>query len=167
MFIIFLFKDLKRRKSIFRKKSKPQRHAFANRIAYLIATKRSRLRRLAIKGASLGNRRPYKILKVCDNSTRKSEASSSKSIRSRSQVKRHQASQRRSQNVSRRNNFTIDQDVLSGTIASTSSAVASGQTITNTTSEATTIAGGTSSHRYQRRKYKKRSVYGEFEYHVY
>ncbi|XP_069961854.1 DDB1- and CUL4-associated factor 5 [Bactrocera oleae] len=152
-------KDLKRRKSIFRKKSKPQRHAFANRIAYLIATKRSRLRRLAIKGASLGNRRPYKILKVCDNSTRKSEASSSKSIRSRSQVKRHQASQRRSQNVSRRNNFTIDQDVLSGTIASTSSAVASGQTITNTTSEATTIAGGTSSHRYQRRKYKKRSVY--------
>lgn len=62
--------------------------------------------------------------------------------------------------------MTIDQDTFSGTIASTSTAMGSGQAITNVASEATTIAGSTSSHRYQRRKYKKRSVYGKFERNV-
>uniref|UniRef100_W8BY12 DDB1-and CUL4-associated factor 5 n=1 Tax=Ceratitis capitata TaxID=7213 RepID=W8BY12_CERCA len=152
-------KDIKRRKSVSRKRVKPQRHAFANRIAYLIATKRSRLRRLAIKGASLGNRRPYKILKVRDNGSGKCEASCSKSMRSKTHLKRHQSSHRRDLNLSRRNNFVTDPDALNGNIASTSSAASSSQAMTAITSEAPTgVAGIASSHRYQRKKYKKHSV---------
>lgn len=42
---------------------KPQRNKYANRIAYLIATKRNTLRRLALKGASQSNRRRQSTLK--------------------------------------------------------------------------------------------------------
>ncbi|XP_017473245.1 PREDICTED: uncharacterized protein DDB_G0287625 [Rhagoletis zephyria] len=149
-------RELKRRKSNFSKKAKPQRHAFANRIAYLIATKRSRLRRLAIKGASLANRRPYKIVKVRDNSSGKCEASCSKAMRTRAHVKRHQASHRHGLSYSRRVNLTTDTDSTNVAIASTSNAAA----MNNTSSAATALTkGAVSNHRYQRRKYKKHCIY--------
>ncbi|XP_053947354.1 uncharacterized protein DDB_G0287625 isoform X1 [Anastrepha ludens] len=149
---------IKRCQSILRKKSKPQR--FANRIAYLIATKRNRLRRLAIKGASLGNRRPYKVVKVRNHSSRKRDTSYSKTIRTRSQIKRHQTSHRQSLSFSRRNNITTDPGASNVAIASTSRAAASIQALSNMNSEVTMIPASTgNNHRYQRRKYKRHCVY--------
>lgn len=57
----FVRKRERARKNSILNKMKIQTHRYANRIAYLIATKRNTLRRLALKGASNSNRRPQRL----------------------------------------------------------------------------------------------------------
>ncbi|XP_055853379.1 DDB1- and CUL4-associated factor 5 [Episyrphus balteatus] len=57
----FVRKRERHRKNSILNKMKIQTHRYANRIAYLIATKRNTLRRLALKGASNSNRRPQRL----------------------------------------------------------------------------------------------------------
>lgn len=57
----FVRKRERARKNSIINKMKIQTHRYANRIAYLIATKRNTLRRLALKGASNSNRRPQRL----------------------------------------------------------------------------------------------------------